>query len=763
MPPSTIGIIDDKGNQITQNANKYSDQLNVAYQALAGSNNILNTAITDRDNLISDRDSKQTILNKSSKRLKNADTFWDEIVYYYNAPGYGINTQDWVDAAYECKFDVTKYNNDNDNLKRVNSALQVAQQNVQKATDDVIATSNLIKSLQNIINNNPDGSKRTVSTLTDALNKDGGLKSLNIDCYTETVKTGEVCTIASAVKYGIFDKLKYFDNTKITQDEIEKIDKHLDNQNDKTLPYSLCTIDENNSNIAIQNCAITYNNPWLTLKKGTNKCALPNKIELPNGLSYNADGSVKIPPPIFRHKTKIGYCQEKWYDWFTIPDYHLGNRVMVLNEPDKPRNILKCYKPCNLGYIPRDNNNPLFINNCILKDYYNYGLYKGTFHYLPISLILLLGSTKDSLKTYYKTTLNNAKKNIIANNLILDENVYSNLYNHTNSFDNLYNNNTDPNDRGIKHSIKNRITELFTIPFEVENIIVPDNNVIEASKPIITKEKIQQAYNICKKLYELSIDPKKQVQLNEWLDQLALVSEQGKTDNKFKKQLLILKKACNVTFDGKTPYSKDYILYTLNKDIDINEVPNPPIEFNLKLSHSLYARNVPESTAPPSATGGASGAGGGASGGNSSDIKIEVSQAHKSEKLINFTPFVDSYLKYKDTIGISLYYPLIALIIVLCITFFIMLFYVLEPFIVIIVNLIYVTLRDISVLLFIDTIGHFFGFRKYQADVYDLYISEDDKNKITKRINSVTTKLDERKDIEKGVARKKAKQEEANK
>jgi hypothetical protein len=767
MSKSTISTTDDQGNIIKQNTNVVADNMKIALDALAGSNLILREKSLNYDKTASALSLAKSNYDKSITQKTAIDSNWDGIVgdLHNNK---GVDPYTWNRFAASCRSAISNKIDKNTILSRADSANQTAKGAYEIANANKLNAEKVLNNLKNDdTSKNADGSKRTASSLTDALEKEKNLKSLNLNCYTETVNTGEVCTISSAMKYNIFDKIKYFDNSKLPEQDIFNIDKHINNAVDKTLPYSLCSIDDNNANVAIENCVLSYDNPWKTLKKpGSSNCSLPNKIELPPGLSYDKTGDIIIPDPIFRHKTKVGYCQEKWYDWFTIPDYHLGNKVTVLNQADKPRNILKCYKPCNIGYIPRDNNNILFINNCVLKDYYNYGLYKGTFHYLPISLILLLGSTEESLKSYYRLTLNNAKQNIIDNNLILDHEVYNNLYNDSDTFSRLYNNNSDPNDRGIKFSIKNRINELFTIPFEVENIIVPDNNVIEISKPIITKIKIQQAYDICKKLYDLSVDAKKQTLLNEWLTSLASVSDQDTNCNKFKKQLLILKKACNVTFDGKTPYSKDYILYNLNKDIDINEVPNPPIEFNLKLSHVLYSSNLPfGSPATSGVGGGAGGAAGGGSGGAAGTTpekpQIKKTQAHEFDNIINFTPFCDSYLKYKDTyskLKIFIAIIFICMLISLCYV----LFCITQPFLLMIINFIYVLLRDVLTMLTYDTVGHFFGFRRYKADVYNKYVSESDKNNAINRVTKVQNAIDKKIAYEKELAEKAARKAAKN-
>lgn len=394
-------------------------------------------------------------------------------------------------------------------------------------------------------------------------------------CGNEIIKQGEICTINAAKSYGLFneDDISSYFNSNILKSDSLKIDKHLSNTIDEKLPYSLCTLKED---IAYTNCALNNKNPWLSLNE-INKCAIPANIELPNELVYNNDKTkILKPPPVYRYKSKTGYCQERWYDWFTIPDYHFGNRYTLVNEPEHPRNILQCLIPCPIGYVPRDNSNKVYAGKCISKEFYEYGLYDGTFNYLPISLILLLGSNYKSLRQYYIFLLEDVKSTILNNDLILNENVYNYIHDTNNT------NGQDPIRKNIaiaKTEMNKAIINLFKIPFDYKNITVPDNNVIKISTPIITKSRILEAYNICKYFHEISNDSSKVKEYKEFKDSLLEINGFASKPYQFKKLLLILKQACNITFNGKSDYSKNYILFTLNKNKEENELGYPPIEF----------------------------------------------------------------------------------------------------------------------------------------------------------------------------------------
>jgi len=750
MPPTTIEARDDKSNRITQTTNADSTELAA-----------LNQIVSDKDvRLTETKQLLKTAIDKYTEAVGHIETQsvpWDRMVRDFNQghQNRAITQTEWNINADNC---ITSYINKENKSKEVAKA----QSDVELATSEKATAIRNVEKKQEYINRG-DSSSRTDRTLSDALASDKSLKSLNVGCYTESVKSGEVCTIAAAKHYDIFDSKKYFNNTYVSEKDILKIDKHINNAVDKSLPYSLCTV--NNSN-AFQNCAITYKNPWVTLDKSDNNyCKMPKNVELPKGFSYQAPNKIKKPGSVFRYKPKIGYCQEKWYDWFTIPDYHLGNKVTVLTEPNKPNNIVNCYKPCSTGYIPRDDTNVQFINNCVLKEYYNYGLYKGTFNYLPIALILLLGSTKKSLKEYYLLLLNDAKNNIITNNLILDNDVYNKLYEDNSIFTAIYDYSPDPSDYGMKYSIKNRIDELFRLPFEIENIIIPNENIIEVSKPIISKIKIEQAYKICKNYYELLTDANKRDKLNEWLIELASVTGELTTSEKFKKQLAILQKACNVTFDGKSKYSKDYILYNLNKDIDLNEVPNPPIEFNL-----LSRRNLLTSAEAAAAAAAAAGGGGGGgpvppadttgtgqtTGIQGTKVKIVNNQAHLRDILINFTPFADAYKKYPELFS-KLQILGIILIILVGVAMLFVLYFILEPYVLLSANFIYTFIRNTFTLLIYDTFRHVYNYNQYTPPVYGRDISFDDYKQAVSRLDKVKSALEKKKAIDAVLAKSKPK------
>lgn len=374
------------------------------------------------------------------------------------------------------------------------------------------------------------------------------------------VSSGEICTIEMAKKYGIFDKTNYFNNS-IT--ETNNINKYIDNI-DTSLDYSLCFIKDTK---AFENCSLTTKNPWKSLTTD-NKCSLPLNIKLPEPLKYNENETFKIDKPgeVVRYKNMKDHCQNKWYDWFVVPDYHLGNATSLLTNTS---NVCNCYKPCDIGFIPvvdkTDN-----TSYCTFKDKYNYGYYKGTFNYTPLALVLLLGSTEDVLMKIYSNNLINIKK--VATDVDIDFDLYNDIQLNNNTQHLIYN--------SIKIDMRTAITELFKLPFDHENIIVPIRAIKEASSFYLTKENLEVAYDIALKYSNFikASTPEELTAFKEWKNKLIDIN--GFTADSFQinKLLLILKKACNILFDNTTSYSTDEILYVLNKN---STEPKKPITFNI--------------------------------------------------------------------------------------------------------------------------------------------------------------------------------------
>ena len=375
-----------------------------------------------------------------------------------------------------------------------------------------------------------------------------------------SVKPGEVCTIDTAKAYGLFGKDEYF-NDLLSPEDVEQTDIFLTNRDSDDYQYSLCEKLDNDK--IYQNCSMTTGNPWKTLDSTKNYCMIPletlDNTLLPHGLKLvEGTKTIQKPAEVPIAQPKKTFCQEKWYDWFSIPDYHHGNvfsaeTTNVSSNVDLP----KCYTPCKVGFVPH----PINKTSCVRKQHLDGGIYANSFHYLPVPLIILLGSTKDDILSMYKQNV--MKTRAKTDKISLDIDILGDLLNNKNTQNKIF--------EDVKKDLKYNITQLLSLPFDETNINAPSD---EKHQRMFDVEKIEIAYNIAKKFHDMLRD-ENQENFNNYKKQLCLVNGLNLQDNKLFKQLLVLKKACNVVFDNKSAYSSDMILYTLNKNRQENDVKQP--------------------------------------------------------------------------------------------------------------------------------------------------------------------------------------------
>lgn len=372
------------------------------------------------------------------------------------------------------------------------------------------------------------------------------------------VQPGEICTIDAAKTYGVFGKDQYF-NDVLPANEVSETDIFVKDNDDNSLKYSFCQ-NSDDKNI-YQNCSISTKNPWKTVDSTKKYCMLPLEILedslMPKGLRI-LDGTKTIQKPaeVPVVQQKKTFCQEKWYDWFSIPDYHHDNMFTV--ETNESNNS-KCYVPCNIGYVPHRTNK----NNCMRKQDLEYGKHANSFHYLPIPLIILLGSTKDDILSMYKQNILKTRNN--TNDISLDIDILGDLLNNEKSQNKIF--------EDVKKDLNHHINQLLSLPFDETNIIPPTD---KKHQLLFDIEKIEIAYNIAQNFRKVLNDDNLE-NFQNFKKELCLINGLQVSDNKLFKQLLVLKKACNVAFDNKTSYSSDVILYTLNKNKNENDIKQPII------------------------------------------------------------------------------------------------------------------------------------------------------------------------------------------
>jgi len=280
-----------------------------------------------------------------------------------------------------------------------------------------------------------------------------------------------------------------------------------------------------------KNCVIESDNPWLVRSGDNDNCIYPKNMTLPEQL-YRNDSNLKSDS--IDHEVK-NILQERWYDWFTIPDYYHGNMYYL----DKSDDENKIYEPCDLGKVPY----PKDLKKCISKNDINYGLYTNQISYTPLQLVLLYGYSYDSnlvtkklgeLRNSFKTNLENSEDYEFLKSQEEKQKITD--------FDNSYLNiNANEHYTEIQTTVE-KLTDI-----ELNDIKAPIQNVIKVSDFIHSKENIIDAWELCSE-----IKPKIETKITE-------------PDNKLTESEKKFYKACDICFNGNSFYSKNVILFRLNE------------------------------------------------------------------------------------------------------------------------------------------------------------------------------------------------------
>lgn len=282
---------------------------------------------------------------------------------------------------------------------------------------------------------------------------------------TTKVTPGEVCTLEVAKQLGIDDPDNYFTGDfSATKTLNATIDDSDDNRID-TLCYKSNMIDKEEF---YPHCILEHGPGYVRKKGSPDTC---KTVECPPEFTFDASKNAckkKEKDALILKKNK---CSERWNDWFTIPNYHLGNKYQSIDK--------NCYTPCENSFIPSYSIDPIDENESSDKpDYcmhkYNYlgGKYKDSADYCPIAVIKNIGNTKQDFKYEYekmiKNTVNSSKEK---------EELFKNM------------------DNEIKNITKNR-----------ENIITqntrePNSEELIACNNLNTDERVAETYSICRNLH----------------------------------------------------------------------------------------------------------------------------------------------------------------------------------------------------------------------------------------------------------------------
>lgn len=203
------------------------------------------------------------------------------------------------------------------------------------------------------------------------------------------------------------------------------------------LKYITINTDDN----SYVNCAVQTSVPWFTMTNDYKKCEIVKNIEYDENrlkIEKNKDATATIVTPILASKNKSkpafcayasnvnkAYCENAWYDWIVIPNYHLGNTYFKDNSQYTDLDVYKCYKPCPGDYLP-------FVTEkgeikCIPKKFFGNGIFNRKYMYNSVALINLIGNiacNTDHNNHYYKHSF---RTNLlyILHRLIYEYDIYT--------------------------------------------------------------------------------------------------------------------------------------------------------------------------------------------------------------------------------------------------------------------------------------------------------------------------------------------------
>lgn len=345
------------------------------------------------------------------------------------------------------------------------------------------------------------------------------------------------------------------------------------------------------------NCVLHTQNPLFTYKDGY--CIIPNVLDIPQfkNIEEKKDTILKLDKN--KSKDEEGnfkysrinnnkYCEDRWFDWIVIPNYHLGNRVLKDSGEYSREDVKICYKNCNAGELPYINSSG--SNLCVPKEIAYEGKYEKKLDYSPLALINIIGNNKLYLYNIFvslycyklQDKLSNYDINIgnifnvdfkDADNYIIDE-VYNEIKNVLNIIVN--DDILDIPDYSTEYkylTYKNPYleeTDLTTILGMDKNDILSNDVILIHTVYLAYKYKVflenlsnftDEEFEKGNKIQEYSIHF---FNINNNLKDFDIKSNVDENNTKKIRQRLanILYKSINICYDNKTDFSKNLIKRT---------------------------------------------------------------------------------------------------------------------------------------------------------------------------------------------------------
>lgn len=354
----------------------------------------------------------------------------------------------------------------------------------------------------------------------------------------DTVSAGEYCTLEVAKELGVADSEKYFSADSGFDDVMTYNEKKDDNEN---RTQQLCSY-SSKAPLAYKSCALEHGLGFARKMSEPSKCmtfSCPPNFE-------NTGISCKKPLEDFTI-SKLSRCDERWYDWFMTPNYHLGNKYLN----PKPG---QCYKPCPDFHVPGYAIDPVDdtsaginvkeqLDRCVARNDYMSGKYEVGSDYCPLAWIHRLTSFPSSVRTEYLQKLQDFKDK--KRDGVMND-YYTKLRDNANI---------------EADAIAKEANSL------IENLTNPTDAQTQACRTLNTPERLNKAYEVCSSL----------VEDDTWYgDKL----EQEFDDNEVKRvaKTKMLKQACNALFCSATDNANEEIGKPQICSKMVGEVEVPPDE-----------------------------------------------------------------------------------------------------------------------------------------------------------------------------------------
>ena len=336
----------------------------------------------------------------------------------------------------------------------------------------------------------------------------------------DVVSPGEVCTLETARLLGISDATDYFvKNNEF--DDVMTFNETRDGKDGRTT--QLCSY-TSNATVAYKSCTIEHGLGFARKMSEPSKCIT---FSCPPGFESTGT-NCKKPLEDFTI-SKLSRCDERWSDWFIVPNYHLGNKFFS-PEPGK------CYKPCIDYHVPQYAVDPVDesgagfnakekMDRCVARNEYMSGKYEEGSDYCPLAWIHRLTTVPSTAKEAYLTNLQavqDAKRS-----------------------------NATPNDYFTQQRDLAQ-TEADTVSKSahdiIENVDPPTDAMLQACRTLNTPERLAKAHAVCSRLMDDDT----------WYGEM-LENELNESEARRASKTKMLKQACNALFCNSADGSNEEI------------------------------------------------------------------------------------------------------------------------------------------------------------------------------------------------------------